>query len=107
MSIIFVIYSINNTIPCVNFCIIYKNFKIKNKKQQSFNRELKTKRGNGETILFQRYIYKGKRKFFVKSTFKVIDKTLPMVDTYYCNTISETKYIKLINALKCVNMQYC
>ena len=56
MTIIFVIYSINNTIPCVNFCIIYKNFKIKNKKQQSLNRELKTKRGNGETILFQRYI---------------------------------------------------
>lgn len=56
MTIIFVIYSINNTIPCVNFCIIYKIFKIKNKKQQSFNRELKTKRGNGETILFQRYI---------------------------------------------------
>ena len=56
MSITFVIYSINNTIPCVNFCITYKNFKIKNKKQQSFNRELKTKRGNGETILFQRYI---------------------------------------------------
>lgn len=52
-------------------------------------------------------IYKGKRKFFVKFTFKVIDKTLPIVDTYYCNTISETKYIKLINALKSANMQYC